>query len=231
MLTMRRLLVLLATLAGAGLVACSGGDDGESLTSLSADEILEKARQAVSEAKSVRVSGDTVEDDGTKLGIDYQISQTGTTGTVTVEGATFEILVTGEDFLMKGDKEAWTTITGEAGAGEVFAGRWVKVPTDDEDFEDLEGLADWGLFVEKIFTPDGSFSKGETKQIDGVEVIGLVDDGKDGGTLWIPVHDEPLPVQGIDEDGLTIEFRDWGKPVTIQTPPADEVIDLAKLAS
>jgi hypothetical protein len=229
-MTTRRALLLLATVAGAVLVAC-GGDD-ENLAGLSADEILDRTQKAIADAKSVHASGDTVDDDGTKMKLDFHISDTGTTGTITAEDLTFEVLVTDRDFFMKGDKETWTTLSGDAAAGELLGGRYVKVPTTgDEDFKDIEALADWDSFVKDAFEPDGQVTKGETKEIDGVEVVGLVERGTDGGTLWIPVEGEPLPVQGLDEDGNTIAFADWGKPVTIETPPADQVVDLSELSS
>ncbi len=225
----RRALLLLATIAGAGLVACAGDD--ENLTSLSATEILDKTKQAVSDAKSVHASGDRVDDDGTKTKLDFHISETGTTGTLTAEEFNFEILVTDTDFFLKGDKETWSGLTGEAAAGELLGGRYVRIPATDENFKRIKTLADWDSFVKETFEPDGQVTKGETKKIGDVEVIGLVDKGKDGGTLWIPVEGEPLPVQGIDEEGNTIDFDDWGKPVTIETPPADQVVDLSELSS
>ncbi|HEV8527532.1 MAG TPA: hypothetical protein VGS60_08275, partial [Actinomycetes bacterium] len=74
---------------------------------MSADEILAKTKTAVSAAKSVHASGDTVDDDGTKVKVDFRLSDGGTTGSLTTEGATIEILAVGRDFYMKASKDAW----------------------------------------------------------------------------------------------------------------------------
>jgi hypothetical protein len=228
----RGTLLLIAVLAGTGLVACGGDDDssgGSSIASLSADEILAKTKTAVTAAKSVHASGDSVDDDGNKVKIDFRLSDGGTTGSVTSQGATIEILVVGSDFYMKASKEAWQTLTGEAAAGELLAGRYVKVPSTQKGFSGIESLADWDSFVKEALTPEGTPTKGETKQLAGVEVIGLVD-SKDDGTLWIPTEDDPLPVQADTSDGTVMKFTEWGAPVSVKAPPAEEVIDLGELS-
>jgi len=227
----RGTLFLIAVLAGAGLVGCGGDDDssGESsIADLSANEILARTKTAVSAAKSVHASGDTVDDDGNKVKVDFRLSDGGTTGSLTTEGATIEILAVGRDFYMKASKDAWTTLTGEAAAGELLAGRYVKVPSNEQSLKQIASLADWDSFVEEALTPEGTPTKGETKQLGDVEVVGLVD-SKDNGTLWIPVEDDPLPVQADSSDGGVIKFTEWGEPVSVKPPPADQVIDLEEL--
>jgi hypothetical protein len=227
MLTTRRALLLLATLAGAGLVAC-GSDEGESLTSLTADEIFEKTKAAVSAAKSVHAAGYTI-NRGTTVTLDLQVSESGSTGTLIAEGSTLEMLFVGEAFFMKTGKESWTALTGNAAAGEMLGGRYVRVPATEE-FADLREFVDWDVFVDEEVMQEGFTAKGETKAINGEEAIAL-SDTQSGWTLWIPVEGEPLPLQVVDVGGNTIEFRDWGKPVTAETPPADQVIDLSAVAS
>jgi hypothetical protein len=227
MISTRRALLFLATLAGAGLVAC--GDDGESLTSLSADEIFEKTKAAVAAAKSVHAVGDTI-DRGTTVKLDLQVSETGSVGTLTAQGTTIEMLFAGDAFFIKADKESWTALTGNAAAGEVLEGRYVKVPTTAHELADLRGFVDWDMFVKEAIMKDGLTTKGKTKAINGEEAIGLIDT-QSGWTLWIPAEGKPLPLQVVDPGGNTIQLRDWGKPVSIETPPADQVIDLSAQTS
>jgi hypothetical protein len=139
------------------------------------------------------------------------------------------MLFAGDAFFMKADKESWTALTGNAAAGKVLEGRYVKVPATDE-FADLRGFVDQDVFVDETVMRDGLTAKGETKAINGEEAIGLIDTAS-AWTLWIPVEGEPFPVQVVDPGGNTIEFHDWGKPITIETPPADQVIDLSALTS
>jgi hypothetical protein len=227
MIRTRRALLLLATLAGAGLVAC-GGEDGQGLAGLGADEIFEKTKAAVSAAKSVHAVGDAI-DRGTTVNLDLQVSETGSTGTLTAEGATIEMLFASDAFFMKANSRSWTALTGNAAAGEVLEGRWVKVPATEE-FADLREFVDWDEFVDEQVVQDGFTAKGKTKAINGEEAIGLIDT-QSGWTLWIPVEGEPLPSQVVDVAGNTIEFHAWGKPVTVETPPADQVIDLSAVTS
>ncbi len=223
MTTARRARLLLACLAGAGLVACAG--DGENLASLSADEIFDKTNAAVAAAKSVHATGDTI-DRGTTFKVDLQVSETGSTGTLTAEGATIEMLLAGDAFFIKADKESWTALTRNAALSEVLEGRYVKVPTTADELADLRGFVDWDRFVQKEIMKDGLTTKGETKTINGEEAIGLIDTVS-GWTLRIPVEGKPLPTQVVAPWGDTIEFRDWGEPVSIKTPPANQVIDLS----
>jgi hypothetical protein len=193
MISTRRALLLLAILAGAGLVACGG--DGKSLTSLSADEIFEKTKAAVAAAKSVHAAGDTI-DRGTTFKLDLQVSETGSTGTLTAEGATIEMLFAGDAFFIKADKESWTALTRNAALGEVLEGRYVKVPTTAHELADLRGFVDWDMFVQEEIMKDGLTTKGETKSINGEEAIALIDT-QSGWTLWIPVEGKPLPSQVV----------------------------------
>jgi hypothetical protein len=147
------------------------GDDGEGLTSLSADEIFEKTKAAVAAAKSVHATGDTI-DSGTTVKLDLQVSETGSTGTLTAEGTTIEMLFAGGAFFIQADKESWTALTGNAAAGEVLEGRYVKVPTTAHELADLRGFVDWDMFVKEAITKDGLTTKGKTKSINGDEAIG-----------------------------------------------------------
>jgi hypothetical protein len=53
-------------------------------------------------------------------------------------------------------------------------------------------------------------------------------DREDHATLWIPIEGDPLPLQEETELGGVLEFREWGEPVTVKTPPAEQVIDLGR---
>jgi hypothetical protein len=195
--TVRRgTLLFVAVLTGAGLVGC-GGDDEEGArrprtADLSVEKIVEQTKAAAAAAKSVHAIGDTL-DDGTRITVDLRVSEGATTGSLTAEGVTIEILAVGKDTFMRVSKDGWTKMTGEAAAGELFGGRWAKIPPNEETFESYRNLADWDFFVEDALTPDGTASKSETKQIGGVEALGLVDSG-DNATLWIPVEGDRLPL-------------------------------------
>lgn len=137
-------LLISALVTGLALVGC-GGDEGDSandvaaqaestapetngVEDLSTDEILEEAKDAATAADSVRISGEVV-DDGSTVVVDMQYSGDGSTGTISTDGATLELLRVGTDeYYMKADAETWEQLTGEAASGDIFADRYVRIP-------------------------------------------------------------------------------------------------------
>lgn len=247
----RRGATLLTSALVTGLVlAGCGGDEGDSASDaaapaestapdtngvedLSADEILEEAKDAAAAADSVRISGEVV-DDGSTIVIDMQYSGDGSTGTISSDGATLELLRVGTDqYYMKADADTWEQLTGEAASGDIFADRYVRIPGDDESLGDMTSFLDFESFVEEGLDPDGAIEKGETAEVNGVQAIGLVDqDSQDGGTLWVALTGEPYPLRIESPDGSgagAVDFLDWGKAAEIKAPAEDEVIDLSEL--
>jgi hypothetical protein len=236
-----------ALVTGLALVGC-GGDEVDSandvaapaestapetngVEGLSADEILEEAKNAATAADSVRISGEVV-DDGSTIVIDMQYSGDGSSGTIGTDGATLELLRVGTDqYYMKADADTWEQLTGEAASGEIFADRYVRIPGEDESLGDLTSFLDFESFVQEALNPDGAIEKGETAEVNGVQAIGLVDqDSEDGGTLWVALTGEPYPLRIESPDGSgegAVDFLDWGEAVDIQAPAEDEVIDLS----
>ncbi len=149
-MTIRRgTLLFVAVLTGAGLVGC-GGDDEERArrprtADLGVEKIVEQTEAAAAAAKSVHAIGDTL-DDGTRITVDLRVSEGATTGSLTAEGVTIEILAVAKDTFMRASKDGWTKMTGEAAAGELFGGRWAKIPPNEEAFESYWSLADWDFF-------------------------------------------------------------------------------------
>lgn len=71
-------------------------------------------------------------------------------------------------------------------------------------------------------------TKGSTRTIAGFPAIGVVDKGADGGTLYVATTGQPVPLAlQAKSDNLT--FGDYGTPVTVEAPPAAQVIDAATL--
>lgn len=245
----RRAATLLAStfVTGLALVGC-GGEDAESddiaapaettapeangVEELSPEEILEEAKGAATRADSVRVSGEVV-DDGSTIVIDVQYSGDRSVGTISADGATFELLrVSTDQYYMKADADTWEQLTGDAATGEIFADRYVRMP-NDESVGDLTSFFEFESFIDEALAPDGAIEKGETAEVNGVNAIGLVDrDSEDGGTLWVALTGEPYPLRIESPDGSgegAIDFIDWGEAVDITAPADDEVMDLSEL--
>jgi hypothetical protein len=227
--------------AAALLTGCQGGGAEEpgpvgptdnGVSALAADEILERAKSALQQAKSYRVKGDG-NSDGQKMSLDFRISGTDLAGRLTMDGANVEILSAAGQQFMRPDEKFWSTIAG-ADKGAEFAkllgNKWVKVPKDNKNFDGLLGIAN----VDNLLKPDGKLTKGEPKDVDGAKAIGLVDGGAEGGTLYVATTGEPYPlrlVSGDAAEGGQVDFTDFGGTFDDLKAPAEaEVIDLNELS-
>jgi hypothetical protein len=211
--------------------ASSSVAGGESIATLSADEILKKATAALQGAGSVRLEGEG--GSGSKrFAIDLSYSADNSTGKLGVNGQTIELRKLGQTVYLKGSREFWTSNGGEA-AAQLLTGKWLKTPLSDKRFSGLSELTDLSEAAKGILDPDGTITKGTEKTVNGVRCIGLVSSGKDGGTLWVATTGEPYPVRiepnaESGEQG-SLDFTGYGEPVTVTPPPADLVVDVSKL--
>ncbi|MFL6130728.1 MAG: hypothetical protein ACJ73E_16900 [Mycobacteriales bacterium] len=204
---------------------------GDSLAAQSAEEILKKATAALTAAGSVRIKGEG----GTgnqRFAIDLRYSEANSTGTLKINGQTVELRKLGQAVYLKGSRELWVRNGGEAVA-QLLAGKWLKTPLTDRRFSGLSALTDLGEAAKGILDPDGTVTKDGRKTVNGVPCVGLVSSGKDGGTLWVATAGEPYPIRiepsaGSGEQGA-LDFTGYGESVTVDPPPADQVVDVAKL--
>lgn len=228
-------LLAAAIVAAAALVGCESDGDDNGVAELSAGEILQRAEDAARAASSVRVVGD-IADEGTEVSLDmtYQGSE-GAKGTLTAEGLTFELLRIADDYYLKADAQTWSGLTNEPAAGELLADRYVLFPPDDEKLADMASFLDWEDFIDSILEPDGTITKGETREdVNGTPAVGLTSEGSEGdGILWVATEGEPYPLRIEPSEGSSgegaIDFLDWGKEFEITAPPADDVVDLSEL--
>ena len=115
----------------------------------------------------------------------------------------------------------------------MLTGKWLKTPLTDKRFTGLSTLTDLDEAAKGILGPDGTITKGTETTVNGVPCVGLVSPGKDGGTLWVATTGQPYPVRiepsaGSGERGA-LDFTGYGEPVTVDPPPADQVVDVSLL--
>lgn len=230
----------LLPLVVAGLIAgCSTKNGGSTpapttappdngVAALSATEILAKAVEAVQKAPSVHLKGEFTED-GERTTVDIKLAKQDGVGTISFGGQTLEITKVGTDVYLKADAAFWKTFAGDD-KGQLVAtllqGKYLKASTSDESFGAMANFLD----VNEILKPTGSLTKGETKVINGLNAIGVVDNDADGGTLWVATQGEPYPLRLESTGGEgSLDFLDYGATVEVKAPPADQTIDLAKL--
>lgn len=235
-----RVLVPLA-LAGVLLAGCgTNTDEGRTpadsgpadngVAALEPDAILAKAKTALVGAKSYSLKGEMTVDKS-KMKLDIKISGDDTLGTMTSDGATIELLRVGGQMYIRLDEKFWEQSAGADSAAlmvELINGRWAKLSGKDDDLAGFFEIAD----PNALLKADGTLTKGETKTINGIKAIGLVDGSADNGTLYVATTGEPYPLvmQGGKADGEKLTFGDFGKTFDdIKAPTAKEVVDLDKL--
>jgi hypothetical protein len=213
--------------------ASASAPAGNGVAALTADEILKKATAALQSAGSVHIKGQGGSATE-RFAIDLRYSDGNSTGTLGVQGKTIDLRKVGQSVYLKGDREFWMGIGGE-GAAQLLTGKWLKTPLTDKRFSGLSELTDLDKAAEGILDPDGTITKGGQKTINDVPCVGLVSSGKDGGTLWVATEGEPYPVRlepsaSSGEQGA-LDFTEYGEKFTVQTPPAEQVVDVSKLPS
>jgi hypothetical protein len=209
--------------------ATTAADNG--VANLPATAILTRAQDALRRATSVHIKGGGFSQ-GEQFALDMRLGPDRATGTVTTNGQPIELRRVSSTLYIKSSPAFWQTLGGAA-AAELMKGRYLKVPTTNPEFAEVVGFTDLKKSVNDLLTPSGTVTKGNRKTIRGMEAIGLVDSSKDGGTLYIATHGEPYPLSivasGKTDDSGSLDFLEYGVPVTVQAPPEDQVVDVSKL--
>jgi hypothetical protein len=242
------MVLLLAALGLLGLAACGGDDEtggggtttgattggGSQLEGLSAQEVLDKAKAAAKAATSVRVAGDATDSSGTTK-LDLKLTADGGSGTVEQAQGKVEIILIGNDVYARLDEKllASTIGAGNEEIAKLIGDKWIKAPADSPQFSSFAQLVKLSEFIDGVLSPKGEISREDGKEINGTPTVALKDGGADGGKLYIADVGTPYPVaiepgQASGDSGR-ITFSDWDKDVTLTPPPADQVIDSAKL--
>jgi hypothetical protein len=219
-------------LAGLVLVGCAKtgttpqapADNG--VKALSAQEILDKAIAALTEAGSFHVKGDMTEE-GTKINIDLKMKGKDAAGTVGTPDGNINILRIGTDVYFKADASFWEKFGGAQGStvAALFKDKWVKMSADSKDFAEFAAMADPATLLK----PSGTPTKADEKVINGQSTIGVKDG--DNGTIYVATTGKPYPVrlEGPNAAG-SIDFSEFGATFDdIKAPPANEVVDLSAL--
>jgi hypothetical protein len=225
-------LALITTLTACG----AGGDpaDGDSFVGQSAAEIQAQVVADMAKLKSVRLSGELIQN-AQEIGIDLALNTDGMcAGSLALMGGSAEIIAGPDGQFIKGDEGFWSGMAGgEAAAAQVTAllgEKWAKMPQAEggfAEFCDLDGLLDE---FDSVDSSEGEATIGGQEEIGGVLALELISDDEDATTAWVAI-DAPhyiVKVTAAGEDAGSIVFTDFDKPVDAQAPAADDVVDLSK---
>ena len=237
-----RSITVAAAAAAAVLAAGCGQDDPAPASTPAANgvadkppaEILRAADDAFRTAGSVRVKGNGTTG-GSTFALDMRIKGGGGgKGTVTVEHNQVELLRIGKDAYLKADADFWTQQTGDPAAAELLKGKYLKAAGDAPKLQSVLLFTDAGTFADKLFKADGAVTKGEQRTVAGVPTLGVTyTASKEKVTVYVATTGKPYPMQlsttGDAGETSALDFTEYDKPLDLQPPPADQVVDTDKL--
>ena len=208
-----RLLVLGALSTMAVLCACGSSNNGEA--SKSASKIYADAEKATASASSVHISG-RFSSGGDKIGIDFVDATRRSGGTISDNGATFQVILSGKTAYIKGSKATMTKIAGDAATGQLLGGRWLQTTVGNKDFGILTTVFNLTDLINSI-QPQGRLRKDPVTTVNGQSVIGLTETALKG-TLYVANTGRPyvIKIVGGPKAPGTITFDRFGSA----TPPA-----------
>lgn len=243
----RRSAALAAAVCGgllASLVACGGEDPDKGtngVQNLPPKKIEKKARAAVEEADSVRLSG-TIVTKGHTYRLEMRLKDTGAIGEVATKGGeTFSLLRVQKELYLKAGAGFW--IDQEKGgkgepsdadraAAQKLEGKYVKVPSGDPAYDQLSGFTQMDVLLEGLLVLSGERSTGERGEIDGVRTVQVLAAGGEGGSMAVSLEGRPFPLRLQRAGGAgTVELDEWNKGFAVHAPKDDNVVDYGKKIS
>jgi hypothetical protein len=219
----------LAVTGVTGLTGCSEDPDAgtNGVGKLSADTIQSKTRSAADSAGAVRLSG-TVVTSGSTYKLDMRLKADGGTGSVTAQGATFQLLRIGEQLYLKAGADFWSGAD-SGDAKNKLGGKYVKVPQGDPAYKKFSGFTDKDLLLDGLLTLHGDLTTDGHHEQSGVRTIRITGDKGSGGTLDVSLEGEPYPLGLARAGGAgTLRFSDWDKDFTLTQPAKNETVDYGR---
>ena len=227
-----------ATSAAATPSATPTKAPGLAVDTLSGEEISKQAQTAMGSLSSLKIDG-TMKTEGQGITMNLAADKKGNcVGKVTISGVGgVEILHTTAQTWIKPDAAFWKTISAEEGsrdggamAAELFKGRYLTGGQDDAALKEMAGMCDLIDSIAKDDSPSGKIVKGAAGTTNGVKTFSLTDTDTDGqaSTLYIASEGKPYLIKVEQTTGTEpgeMNFSDFDKPIVVQAPPADNVID------
>jgi hypothetical protein len=196
--------------------------------STSPNQWLTRSIAAAKSARTVHVVATGIPNGGSSIGFDlHLVAGKGGGGTLTLGKQRIDILRLGKVAYFRARAAFWQQTAGKA-AAQLFAGRWVKMPSSTNGFASFTELTDISAFFTGILSSHGKLTLGARKTIGGVRAIGIVDHSNGGGTLWVAARGTPYPVALTPPSGPgTVAFEGWNAPARLAVP--SNAIDFSTL--
>ena len=204
---------------------------------LSADQLEAAAKHALVTARAWRMSGTIQDSSGSTIALNMHYGPSSSNGTITVDGVHVSLRYVAPDLYMQGDAHFWRTAGGLSNSSAdqtalgFLLGKWVHIPPGTPGLSDLGSLAIRSKFVEHIAgsADSGPFSRGPSKQINGVPAVSFVD-ASDHSTVYVPVSGTayPIRIEGSGGSDGALDFTAWNAPFAAPRPAAGEIFELPR---
>ncbi len=199
------------------------------LEGLPAEQVVEKARTALTSAKSVRYVAKGT-DDGKPLTVEMRIDTArGATGSIELAGERIKLLRTQDDVYVTGND---ALLAAASGGKPVASGKWIKTSAQAPGISSFLELADAGKLMEQLVKPGQKLSLGTAKVVAGQQTVAVVigpdAKGENGGTMYVAAQGTPYPLlvesaPGAKDQG-TVTFSGFDEPVDLAPPAAKDVV-------
>jgi hypothetical protein len=175
------------------------------------------ARAAFLEAPTLRIKGDL----GDGESVDFRTSSSGHgMGMLHLDGMRIDFLVIGQKVWYSGDRAFWTRMLKREKVPLALTGKYVGSTLKSKNSRDLRTMMTRTEFAEIWSTegiPDGR------EQVNGVEAYRFRDAGS-SEVVFVALEGKPYPLKVTDDDGLSLEFVAYDKPLKLDPPAKDDVL-------
>ena len=226
-------IAICAAVLGGGLLTGCGSDAERPLPevttpkvdSLTAPQIVTEAQRALSQARSVHITGE-YRDAGKPVKIDITIAAGDkATGTVTTDGVKVELRRIGGTLYVRGDDKFLSALGPQAQAAK---GKWLVGPIAQAD-RGLANLTDLGRFAGTLSPGKGTLTKEDVRKLAGQDAVSVR--SSTGARLWVADTGKPYPlrVERIGDVAGFLDYGDYDAPVTVTAP--SPTVDLTTVTS
>jgi hypothetical protein len=242
-------------LSACALSACgSTGTNG--VATKSVGDIISTAKAAVGGADTVHVVGDLGQG-AQHITLDLRLAKgKGASGTVVIGNQTLELLRVGQDVYLKGDAQFYQSIIGSleatpsAGATtptakpsapnpsasqgvftiQAMQGHYLHITASDSSYQLFASMTDASSLVDQILTGTGSLSKDGQKDIRGAKTL-VLSGSSPSVKVYVGIDGPAYLERVLPAGGGTLDFLEYGSPIALQAPPANQVIEMPAMPS
>jgi hypothetical protein len=127
-------------------------------------------------------------------------------GTITINGATYHVVLAPPNLYLKLNAVALRTLTENASASTVFAGKWLQTTSSDPKYTSFVSLLDFSVLAQKVTTSD-TYTKGRVTTFHGKSAVTLHVGGTSPNTVYVAATGTPYLLGSVNTGATHGETR------------------------